>query len=109
MLPSRLEGLALTLLEAASYRLPLVASDIAPNREVIGEDGPGARMFPSGDVGGLTAALTATLADLDAARASAERLGDRVVRDYDWDAATTATQEVYEQVLRRTRTGRGAG
>ena len=61
VLPSRLEGLALTLLEAASYRLPLVASDIAPNREVIGDDGPGRRMFASGDAAGLTAALTATL------------------------------------------------
>jgi glycosyltransferase involved in cell wall biosynthesis len=102
VLPSRLEGLALTLLEAASYRLPLVASDIAPNREVIGEDGPGGRMFASGDERGLTAALTATLGDLDAARAGAQLLGDRVVREYDWDAATTATEAVYEQVLRRS-------
>ena len=52
VLPSSLEGLPLTLLEAASYRLPLVASDIPPNREVIGEDGPGGRLFPSGDVSG---------------------------------------------------------
>jgi len=109
VLPSRLEGLALTLLEAASYRLPLVASDIAPNREVIGEDGPGGRMFASGDERGLTAALTATLGDLDAARVGAQVLGDRVVREYDWEEATTATEAVYEQVLRRSRGRRTAG
>jgi glycosyltransferase involved in cell wall biosynthesis len=101
VLPSRLEGLALTLLEAASYRLPLIASDIPPNREVIGDSGPGGRIFASADERGLTAALTATLGNLDDARASAERLGDRVVVEYDWDAATGATEEVYEQVLRR--------
>jgi glycosyltransferase involved in cell wall biosynthesis len=106
VLPSRLEGLALTLLEAASYRLPLVASDIAPNREVIGVDGPGGRMFHSGGEGGLTAALTGTLGDLQAARAGAEHLGDRVVREYDWDAATAATEDVYEQVLRRSGAAR---
>jgi glycosyltransferase involved in cell wall biosynthesis len=101
VLPSRLEGLALTLLEAASYRLPLVASDIPPNREVIGDDAPGGRMFASGDERGLTAAITTTLGDLDAARAGAQRLGDRVVLEYDWDAATAATEDVYEQVLSR--------
>jgi glycosyltransferase involved in cell wall biosynthesis len=103
VLPSRLEGLALTLLEAASYRLPLVASGIPPNREVIGEDSPGGRMFPSDDEGGLTAALTATLDNLEAARAGAEALGDRVVRAYDWDAATGATEEVYDEVLNGLR------
>jgi glycosyltransferase involved in cell wall biosynthesis len=106
VLPSRLEGLALTLLEAASYRLPVVTSDIPPNREVIGEDGPGGRMFVSGDERGLTAALAASLDGGDAARAGAKQLGDRVVRDYDWDAATSATEDVYEQVLRRSGAGR---
>jgi glycosyltransferase involved in cell wall biosynthesis len=106
VLPSRLEGLALTLLEAASYRLPLVASDILPNCEVIGADGPGGRLFASGDERGLAAALTATLGDLESARAGAQRLGDRVVREYDWDAATDATEAVYEQVLTRARTPR---
>jgi len=109
VLPSRLEGLALTLLEAASYRVPLVASDIPPNREVIGDDGPGGRMFASGDVQGLTSALTITLADLESARAGAGQLGDRIVREYDWDEATSATEAVYEQVLRRSRGRRTAG
>lgn len=104
VLPSRLEGLALTLLEAASYRLPLVASDIPPNREVIGADGAGGRLFVSGDEQGLAAALAATLGDLPGARLGAQALGDRVVAEYDWEAATAATEEVYEQVLSRSRT-----
>ncbi|MHB8488107.1 MAG: glycosyltransferase family 4 protein [Candidatus Dormibacteria bacterium] len=101
VLPSRLEGLPLTLLEAASYRLPLVASDIPPNREVIGDPRPGGRMFPSGDEEALARALHETLADLEAELAGARVLGDRVVADYDWDDATDATEVVYEAVLRR--------
>lgn len=102
VLPSRLEGLALTLLEAASYRLPLVASDIPPNREVIGEDAPGGRLFASGDERALADALGSTLADLDLAREAAGRLGDRIVCEYDWDAATEATEDVYDRLFDRT-------
>jgi glycosyltransferase involved in cell wall biosynthesis len=102
VLPSRLEGLALTLLEAASYRLPLVASDIPPNREVIGEDAPGGRLFASGNEHGLAAALRETLGNPDAARAGAKWLGDKVVVEYDWDTATAATEELYERVRRRS-------
>jgi glycosyltransferase involved in cell wall biosynthesis len=105
VLPSRLEGLPLTLLEAASYRLPLVASDIPPHREIIGDDGPGGRMFPSGDENALAAALTETLEDLDAAFAGARLLGDRVTGDYDWDKATDATEAVYAAVLGRRAGG----
>ena len=105
VLPSRLEGLPLTLLEAASYRLPLVASDIPPPREIIGDDGPGGRMFPSGDENALAAALTETLEDLDAAFAGARLLGDRVTGDYDWDRATDATEAVYATVLGRRAGG----
>ena len=103
VLPSRLEGLALTLLEAASYRLPLVASDIPPNREVIGPDGPGGRLFASGDAAGLAAALTATLGDLPGARAGARLLGDRVVASTTGTPRPRRTEDVYEQVLSRTR------
>ena len=101
VLPSSLEGLALTLLEAASYRLPIVASDIPPNREVLGSDGPGGRLVPSGDEAALAQALATTLGALDDARNGACRLGDRVIAEYDWDEVTDATEAVYETVLRR--------
>ena len=107
VLPSRLEGLALTLLEAASYQLPLVASDIAPNREVVGEDSAGGRLFASGDAKGLSAALAMTLTDQTGARQGARLLGDRIVSEYDWDAATDSTESVYEQVLSRSGAARG--
>jgi glycosyltransferase involved in cell wall biosynthesis len=101
VLPSSLEGLALTLLEAASYGLPLVASDIPPNREVIGIDRPGGRLFPSGDQAALAYAIASTLRARHDARADARLLGDRITREYDWDEATDATEAVYERVLGR--------
>ncbi len=37
-IPSTIEGLSISLLEAMSYRLPVVASDIPANREVLDDD-----------------------------------------------------------------------
>jgi glycosyltransferase involved in cell wall biosynthesis len=103
VLPSKLEGLPLTLLEAASYRVPLIASDIPPHREVIGADGPGGRLFRSGDALALRDALASVLGSLDTERVGARVVGDRVVREYDWDQATDATEEVYERLLAAAR------
>jgi glycosyltransferase involved in cell wall biosynthesis len=103
VLPSKLEGLPLTLLEAASYRVPLIASDIPPHREVIGADGPGGRLFRSGDALALRDTLASVLGSLDRERVGARAVGDRVVREYDWDQATDATEDVYERLLAAAR------
>jgi glycosyltransferase involved in cell wall biosynthesis len=57
VLPSSLEGLPLTLLEACAYGTPVIVSDIAPNLEVVGGDAPGHHVFHVGDLAGLTLAL----------------------------------------------------
>jgi glycosyltransferase involved in cell wall biosynthesis len=38
-LPSTTEGMSIALLEAMSYKLPIIASDIIPNKEVLKENG----------------------------------------------------------------------
>jgi glycosyltransferase involved in cell wall biosynthesis len=102
VLPSLLEGLPLTLLEAASYGCSIVASDIPPHLEVIGASGPGARVFPAGDVHQLTKAITEALqAPPDEERAGAVALSERVRRTYSWDTAAADTDAVYRQVQGR--------
>ena len=102
VLPSRLEGLPLTLLEALSYGLPVVVSDIAPHVEIVGAGGsPGALVFPAGDVGALGAARGAVLVDGARRRTAAAALRTEVLGHYSWDAVAEATEALYDATLRR--------
>ena len=103
VLPSLLEGLPLTLLEAISYGIPVVASDIPPHVEVLGGDGPGRRLVVAGDQASLVATLQHALRDLEGERAGAERLSADVVAAHRWDDAVAATEAVYRSVLARPR------
>jgi glycosyltransferase involved in cell wall biosynthesis len=99
VLPSLLEGLPLVLLEAASYAVPIIASDIEPHVEVLGGIAdPGRRLFRSGDEHDLVEALQHFGND-GLARAAAARLATDVIRDYTWPAAAAATEGVYQAVL----------
>lgn len=103
--PSDLEGLPITLLEALSYRLPVVASDIPPHLEVIADCRcEGHRTFPAGDSGALRDAITATVADRSR-RAEVQADADRLLAPYDWDSAARALLDVYASVVRRRAAG----
>lgn len=93
--PSEVEGLPLTLLEAASYGLPTVASDIAPNLEIVGSDGPGHRVFACGHEEELAAAISVVLAFLERERSGAAALRQEVLRSYSWDQAADDVEQVY--------------
>jgi glycosyltransferase involved in cell wall biosynthesis len=99
VLPSTVEGLPLTLLEAASYGTPVVASDIPPHREILGADRPGARTFPPGDEDGLARVLARVLGDLPGERRGGAALGRAVVRRYGWDQAVDTLERVYRTVV----------
>jgi glycosyltransferase involved in cell wall biosynthesis len=99
VLPSSLEGMPLTLLEAASYGTPLVASDIPPHVEVLGEERPGRRLFPCGDEVALARALERSLSDPGAERAAAMAFAGEVTRRYPWDAAVDATEALYRRLV----------
>ena len=104
VLPSRLEGLPLTLLEAAGYELPLVVSSIPPHLEVVGgADRPGVRIARPASVGDLRDALARSLAGGDAERVSAAANAARVLEHYDWDRAASLLEEVYLAAAPSTR------
>jgi glycosyltransferase involved in cell wall biosynthesis len=91
--PSTLEGLSIALLEAMSYGASVLASDIPPNVEALGEAG---FYFRAGDVASLAARLRELLAapgGLQEKGAAAER---RVADLYSWEEVARRTAAVYE-------------
>jgi glycosyltransferase involved in cell wall biosynthesis len=97
VLPSSHEGLPIVLLEALSYGLPVLVSDIPSNREVV--DDP-SQIFHVGDCEEMGSKLTA----LTALKWSADER-DAVRREstsrYDWADIAQRTLEVYDEVLGR--------
>lgn len=103
VLPSLLEGLPLTLLDAIAHGVPVVASAIAPHLEVLLEDQPGGRLVPPGDGQALTGAIQAALGALDAERRGVAGIRPRVVAAYHWGRAAEATEAVYYETLGRRK------
>ena len=61
-LPSYTEGLSLSLLEAMAHRLPVIASDIVGNRQLI-VNGTHGRLIPAQEVESLASAIYETFAN----------------------------------------------
>jgi len=95
VLPSYHEGLPIALLEAMSYGLPALVSDIPAHLEVgLEED----RYFACGKVEHLTERLQALLGRT-ATSAEKEALKDRVREKYDWRRIADQTIAVYTKAM----------
>jgi glycosyltransferase involved in cell wall biosynthesis len=105
---STLEGMPLTVLEAAAHSRPLVLSDIPVHRQLVGRDRPGARLFTSGDSASLTAALVRALDDPRAEAAGGREVGAELLDRFSWDRAVDGTLAAYEEAL-RARSARRTG
>ena len=81
VLPSLLEGLPLTLLEAAAYGVPIVASDIPPHLEVVTRDAPGHRLFRSGDARSLAQVVESVIENRASEQMGARGFSRSVVPD----------------------------
>lgn len=97
VVPSDLEGLPIVILEALAYGAPILASDISPNVEILGEMGS---YFSAGDVRSLAAALEKSLANRGALKANAEQRADKAVAEYDWQRVAAATAALYQRLLK---------
>jgi glycosyltransferase involved in cell wall biosynthesis len=100
VLPSYLEGFPIVLLEAKSYGVCCLASDIAPHREALasGIDG---LLFSRDDQTDLTRKLGALLAEPAAARALGITARAAVSKRPRWDEIVERTRGVYRDVLGR--------
>jgi glycosyltransferase involved in cell wall biosynthesis len=94
-LPSSHEGLPIAILEALSYGLPVIASNIPANLE-IGLDS--SSYFPVGDHAALAERLI-KLAETPPDPAEIEARRQWVARTYDWERIAAQTHAVYQRVL----------
>lgn len=88
-LPSSHEGLPISLLEAMSYKVPVVVSDIPANMEV---GLPKVNYFPCGDVDALANRLQ------DVINKPMQRI-DYDMGKYDWNKIASQVMQVYANVL----------
>ena len=97
VLPSSHEGLPIAMLEALSYGLPVLASDIPANLEVGLEP---ASYFHMGNVDDLAAGLERAMQMPKDSAARATRR-EWVARTYDWDKVAEQTMSIYRRLHAR--------
>jgi sugar transferase (PEP-CTERM/EpsH1 system associated) len=100
VLSSVSEGIALTLLEAMAASLPVVATDVGGNREVVvpGETG---LLVPPGDPAALAEGITSLLGDPSRAAAMGRAGRARAIQEFSLDRTAAAYEALYLRLLAR--------
>jgi glycosyltransferase involved in cell wall biosynthesis len=98
VLPSLREGMPGAVLEAMALEIPIVASDIAPVREALGDPSLGDLFLP-GDIADLAAAVTKTIRDPMAGRRRATRAREHFIAQYDVARVAERMVALYQSVL----------
>jgi sugar transferase (PEP-CTERM/EpsH1 system associated) len=99
-LPSRAEGISNTILESMATGLPIVATRVGGNPDLI-VDGATGRMVPPSDPKALGDALLALFSQPDAARSLGQRARAECERRFSLDRMVDGYTAVYEQLLAR--------
>jgi len=92
------EGISNTILEAMASGLPVLATHVGGNPELVlpGQTG---LLLPPGDPDALAAALGAYVDDTARRRREGEVARARIEREFDWQRATDAYVAIYERLL----------
>jgi glycosyltransferase involved in cell wall biosynthesis len=100
VLPSEIEGLPVSVLEAASRGVCPVVSSIPTTIEVLGERGLARGFtFDSASATELRTVLETCLEAPELVEALGQQAKEFVVSQYNWDTIAAETRRVYEQVL----------
>lgn len=107
VLPSLAEGISNTILEAMATGLPVLATRVGGNAELVVEGETGV-IVPSGDTEAMAQALVALAGDPDRAKAMGQAGRARVERQFSLPAMVSAYQGLYDRLLTEhfTRTKR---
>jgi glycosyltransferase involved in cell wall biosynthesis len=103
VMASRWEGLPLVLLEAAAVGLPIVATDVGGNRDIV-HDGKNGLLVPPGNPLALASGLRQVLGMAQSERVQWGEAGRAIVhRDYDIERVLDRWEEVYRELWSRRR------
>ncbi|WP_081403146.1 glycosyltransferase family 4 protein [Scytonema hofmannii] len=94
VLPSDLEGLPLAMLEAMQQGVPVVASDIPPHQQLIGEDR--GMLFEAGNVDSCIRSLDWAIHHHDKIKLMGNKAQKYVQQNYSWERITTENLKLYE-------------
>ena len=97
-LPSTLEGMSLSLLEALAYGNAVICSDIPENTAVCGER---ALTFKAGDSAALAAKMQYLVDTPQAVDTLRDGVADYICSRFSEEAVADATMAVYERVLQK--------
>jgi sugar transferase (PEP-CTERM/EpsH1 system associated) len=101
VLPSLGEGISNTVLEAMAGGLPVIATAVGGNIELV-EEGFNGSLVPVGDYQALSHAMAALLnSDRERARQGGNAR-QRVCQQFDWDRTVDAYLRLYDELLERS-------
>jgi glycosyltransferase involved in cell wall biosynthesis len=98
LLPSKREGLPLSILEAQATRVPVLAAPTSGIPEVI-RDGETGFLVPAADAEGYARQMEQLLANPEVGRRVADAAFQRTTREYNWQTFCQRIAALYEELL----------
>jgi glycosyltransferase involved in cell wall biosynthesis len=97
VLPSDVEGLPLSMLEAMREGIPVVGSDIPPHQQLLAQER--GILFKAGNLDSCISVLDWALSHPEALAPITKKAQNYLNLNYSWDYVTSETLQVYQQVL----------